>query len=554
MNGTLESTHDDELWHVEVTSNDVRVVTIEQLDEAFQAGAINEHTRVWQTGMDAPVSLGELLGLGDDDAGDEAEASGVVETASFADTEVDTARNVAIAEAPSHSASDEVTARYPTDDDTSFEQSFADEPASAQMAPIEEPAPKAPLRQDTLIGLNAADDGGSDDAWDTASSEHTPLTSAPVAVTTAEASLHSLPPLQQAVSSKLEPYVAAPPAVTAPQMNPSRPPPLQPLAQTLLGAATAPRLPSIQPAPEAAAPAPRLPSLAQYQQQAAPAPRLPSIAPQQQAAPARLAPLGQYQQAAPAPRLPSIAPQQQAAPAPRLAPLSAFGQHQQQPAPAPRLPSIARPVVAETAWPPVVERPVATQSARPSSMAPAALPSVVPMALDVGDDFGPYRRSGGGKKLLIAAIVLSGIGGAVAFGVQQSQANASGVAAASMAAPVVVAPPEPVKSHAYDPGSEPVKLGTPKPDIAITPPDSTTAAAGATTPATPAPAAAEPESQGLAASVAHHGGGKTASKPAKMASAPHHHGGGGGHAGNKHGGSGDFKGSKEKYDPLNGAL
>ncbi len=543
MNGTLESTHDDELWHVEVTSNDVRVVTIEQLDEAFQAGAINEHTRVWQTGMDAPVSLGELLGLGDDDAGDEPEASGVIETASFADAEVDTARNAAIAEAPSHYSSDDVTAQYPTTDDTSYEQSFADEPPSTHRPSVEEPATKVPPRQDTLIGLNAADDGASDDSWDTAPSELTPLTSAPVAVTTAEASLHSLPPLQQAASSTLEPYVAPAPVVTAPQLNASRPPALQPLTQTLLGAATAPapRLPSIQKAPEAAAPAPRLPSLAQYQQQTAPAPRL--------------APLGQYQQpAAPASRFPSLASQQQAAPAPRLAPLSQFGQHQQHAAPAPRLPSIARPAVAESAWPPVVERPAATQTARPSSMAPAALPSVVPMALDVGDEFGPYRRSGGGKKLLIAAIVLSGIGGAVAFGVQQSQANASGVSAASMAAPVVVAPPEPVKSHAYDPGSEPVKLGTPKPDLAITPPDTTTAAAGAATPTTSAPAAAEPESQGLAASVAHHGGGKTASKPAKMASAPHHHGGGGGHAGNKHGGSGDFKGGKEKYDPLNGAL
>ncbi|HEX4339683.1 MAG TPA: hypothetical protein VH062_27435 [Polyangiaceae bacterium] len=64
MNHALQN-EDVELWHVEVAPNDVRVVTLEQLDEAFQQGLVNEKTRVFQDGMDEPALLGELLGLGD---------------------------------------------------------------------------------------------------------------------------------------------------------------------------------------------------------------------------------------------------------------------------------------------------------------------------------------------------------------------------------------------------------------------------------------------------------------------------------------------------------
>jgi hypothetical protein len=58
---------DQDLWHVEVGPNDVRVVTLDQLDEAFQDGLVNESMRVWQEGMPCAVSLGELLGAGDDE-------------------------------------------------------------------------------------------------------------------------------------------------------------------------------------------------------------------------------------------------------------------------------------------------------------------------------------------------------------------------------------------------------------------------------------------------------------------------------------------------------
>jgi hypothetical protein len=55
-----------DLWHVEVPSGEVLVVTLEQLDEAFNQGQVNGNTRVWQAGMECAVPLSELLGLDED--------------------------------------------------------------------------------------------------------------------------------------------------------------------------------------------------------------------------------------------------------------------------------------------------------------------------------------------------------------------------------------------------------------------------------------------------------------------------------------------------------
>jgi hypothetical protein len=71
MNQAMQNEEPVELWHVEVAPNDVRIVTLEQLDEAFQQGLVNERTRVYQEGMDEPAFLGELLGLGDEDDDDD---------------------------------------------------------------------------------------------------------------------------------------------------------------------------------------------------------------------------------------------------------------------------------------------------------------------------------------------------------------------------------------------------------------------------------------------------------------------------------------------------
>src|SRR5262245_16204469 len=65
---TLDSAGtEQDLWHVEVGPDDVRVVTLDQLDEAFQDGLVTESMRVWQEGMPCAVSLGELLGGGDEE-------------------------------------------------------------------------------------------------------------------------------------------------------------------------------------------------------------------------------------------------------------------------------------------------------------------------------------------------------------------------------------------------------------------------------------------------------------------------------------------------------
>ncbi|HVU05287.1 MAG TPA: hypothetical protein VHE30_26245 [Polyangiaceae bacterium] len=64
MNESLEQ----DLWHVEVASGEVKVVTLDQLDEAFQQGLVNEGTRVWQEGMPAAMTLAELLGGGEDES------------------------------------------------------------------------------------------------------------------------------------------------------------------------------------------------------------------------------------------------------------------------------------------------------------------------------------------------------------------------------------------------------------------------------------------------------------------------------------------------------
>jgi len=120
----------------------------------------------------------------------------------------------------------------------------------------------------------------------------------------------------------------------------------------------------------------------------------------------------------------------------------------------------------ESAWPPVVAA-TSVAPSRSSVPAPAstpAPPSMAPLAFDVPEYENPYARSRGGKgKFLLAAIVVAGIGGAVAF---QMRAQADTVQAAAVQAPPPPAP-EPPKSHAYDPGP-PVKLGESKPPIELT--------------------------------------------------------------------------------------
>jgi hypothetical protein len=53
----------DETWHVAVAPDDVKVVSLEQLDDMFRLSLVDSETKVWQPGMSEWVSLGVVAGL-----------------------------------------------------------------------------------------------------------------------------------------------------------------------------------------------------------------------------------------------------------------------------------------------------------------------------------------------------------------------------------------------------------------------------------------------------------------------------------------------------------
>jgi hypothetical protein len=62
-----------DVWHVQLPGGELRVLTLEQLDEAFQSGLVTQDTFVYQAGMDDWVKLKELADLsgGEDDTAGE---------------------------------------------------------------------------------------------------------------------------------------------------------------------------------------------------------------------------------------------------------------------------------------------------------------------------------------------------------------------------------------------------------------------------------------------------------------------------------------------------
>jgi GYF domain 2 len=58
----------DEAWHVAVAPDDIKVVSLEQLDDLFRLSLVDSDTKVWQPGMSAWVSLGEIAGLDEEPA------------------------------------------------------------------------------------------------------------------------------------------------------------------------------------------------------------------------------------------------------------------------------------------------------------------------------------------------------------------------------------------------------------------------------------------------------------------------------------------------------
>ena len=61
-----------DMWHVKMTSGEVYTVTVDQLDDAFQKGLIDENVLVMKDGMDDWATLAEVLG-GEDEESDDRE-------------------------------------------------------------------------------------------------------------------------------------------------------------------------------------------------------------------------------------------------------------------------------------------------------------------------------------------------------------------------------------------------------------------------------------------------------------------------------------------------
>ncbi|HVZ31318.1 MAG TPA: DUF4339 domain-containing protein, partial [Polyangiaceae bacterium] len=69
------STASEDVWFVAVSSDDIKQMSVDQLDEAFRLGVITANTAVWTEGMPAWAPLGEVADL--DGSADESEASGI---------------------------------------------------------------------------------------------------------------------------------------------------------------------------------------------------------------------------------------------------------------------------------------------------------------------------------------------------------------------------------------------------------------------------------------------------------------------------------------------
>jgi hypothetical protein len=66
---------EDGLWYVAIASDDIKTMTLDQLDDAFRLGVISAETSVWTEGMEAWAPLREVAGLedGDDSSSDSLE-------------------------------------------------------------------------------------------------------------------------------------------------------------------------------------------------------------------------------------------------------------------------------------------------------------------------------------------------------------------------------------------------------------------------------------------------------------------------------------------------
>lgn len=71
-----ESGGSEEVWFVAVSSDDIKQMTVDQLDEAFRLGIINGETAVWTEGMEAWAPLGQVADLDGEGGGSEDSGAG----------------------------------------------------------------------------------------------------------------------------------------------------------------------------------------------------------------------------------------------------------------------------------------------------------------------------------------------------------------------------------------------------------------------------------------------------------------------------------------------
>jgi hypothetical protein len=69
------STASEDVWFVAVSSDDIKQMNVDQLDEAFRLGVITAQTAVWTEGMEAWAPLGEVADLDADGDASESEAA-----------------------------------------------------------------------------------------------------------------------------------------------------------------------------------------------------------------------------------------------------------------------------------------------------------------------------------------------------------------------------------------------------------------------------------------------------------------------------------------------
>jgi hypothetical protein len=144
-----------DVWFVAVASDDIKQMSIEQLDEAFRLGIISAQTAVWTEGMEAWAPLGEVADLGDDDEGGN-EASEQQAGSHSNSSQSDSSHHGSGAmSAPSPFASVDVSREAVS---SNARASFAAGPSS--VAPVTASfAPSAPFVQSTMpVALNVDED------------------------------------------------------------------------------------------------------------------------------------------------------------------------------------------------------------------------------------------------------------------------------------------------------------------------------------------------------------------------------------------------------------